>query len=221
MQKNIIKNSLLAAASVLVVPIFAQVVVGAQPARAHEQSDATRQTSERKQKDTQERVAEIKQEVEQRKATVKQDVCERRQEQLTKIMPRLATGAISVKTAIDTANERVQGFYDSGQLTVSNYEELKAKVDVAKTDSEVALEVVTSYQFELDCENANVGEQLDAYRASITEAKDSLKAYRVALVDLISAMRASVAESREGDTADGIDSQETSTEQEEGETNDQ
>lgn len=172
--------------------------------RQHEHAQVRAQEAQAQAQDVRKsaeaRVAEIKQEVEQRKATVKQEVCERRQAKLAAKMPRLSTGANSVKKAIDKVYERVQGFYESGQLTVVNYDELKAAVDAAKADSEASLGAVTDYTFELDCDNPNVGEQLDGYRLAINEARDSLKIYRDKLVDLISAMRSEAASNAENST---------------------
>jgi len=140
------------------------------------------------------RVDKLKQKTEERKLVIKQEVCQRKQDKLQKVVPRLANGATSVKSSIDKVYERVAGFYEKGQLTVSNYDELDANVAAAKADAEVSLEAIASYNLEVDCENPNLGQQLDAYRSTIKDAKESLKAYRKALVELISSMRAAAAD---------------------------
>lgn len=142
----------------------------------------------------QERISQIKQRVEERRAQIRQEVCERRQERLNTVIPNLARGATAVKGTLDKVYERVQGFYDSGQLTVENYDELKSNVDTAKTEAEAALEALTDYEFELDCDNPNAAQQLDGFREAVGQARDALKNYRDQLVVLISSMRAAVAE---------------------------
>lgn len=194
-----------------------QAQVRAQEAReqAQTRADEARQTAEA-------RVDQIKQEVEERKTTIKQEVCERRQERLQTVMPRLATGATSVKNSLDTVYERVQGFYNDGQLTVSNYDELNGNVAAAKADAEVALAAVESYQFELDCDNPNVGEQLDGFRTLVSDTRDSLKNYREQLVALISSMKAAAAEEAESNPDDTNATEESeTTEVEEGDENEQ
>lgn len=220
--QTIVFNKIILAVAVSLLAIWAiPAIANTQPARAHEghehaqeQREAGQLTAQQMQEEARERVELIKQEVEERRETIKQEVCERRQQQLTQVMPRLATGATSVKSAFDTIYSRVQGFYESGQLTVSNYDELKAEVDAAQAEAAVALAAVDSYEFELDCENANVGEQLDGFRTAVSSAKESLKAYRQALVNLISALRAEAAEEAQTN-ADEEETEEETTEEEE------
>ncbi|CAN5663464.1 hypothetical protein BH23PAT1_BH23PAT1_2760 [soil metagenome] len=147
--------------------------------------------------DVEERKAQIQEQVKARKASIQQEVCERRQQNLERAIPRLATGATSVKNAIDTVYERVQGFYESNQLTVDNYAEHVENIEAAKVNADAALTVVNEYQFELDCDNPNVGEQLAAYREAIADARESLKEYRTELVNLISDLRAEAAQNQE------------------------
>ncbi len=164
--------------------------VSTQRAQAQENSQTARQQS-------QERVEAIKQEVAERRAEIEQEVCERRQDRLNTVMPRLATSSNTLKSTFDTIYERVQGFYDSGQLTVENYDELKEAVDAAQANAEAAVEAINNYEFELDCENSNVGQQLDGFRQAVSEARTELKSYQEALVNLISALRAEAAEQQE------------------------
>lgn len=185
--------SLLIAAAFALVPVQAVLAQGARP-DVSARRELTRVRSDAARQKAQDRVDQIKQEVEERKATIQQDVCQRRQERLASVMPRLTTGASSNKKVLDLMYERVQGFYADGQLTVANYDELDGNVAAAKADAETVLAAIESYEFELDCENPNVGEQLDGFRSSITAARESLKAYRTQLVALISAMRAEAAE---------------------------
>lgn len=148
-----------------------------------------------------ERKSKIMAQVEERRAQIEQDVCERRQQVFTSVMPRLAQGATSVKQSMDTVYSRVVGFYVSGQLTVENYDELVGDVEAAKANAESAITTIDQYQFELDCDNPNVGEQLDGFRLAVGGARDALKAYQGELVDLISAMRAAASLEQEGNSS--------------------
>ncbi len=123
-----------------------------------------------------------------------QQVCEQRQERLQEKIPNLARSATALQAAMDSIYERVQGFYESGQLSVNNYDELNDNVASAQADAAAAVEAATEFEFELDCENPNVGEQMDSFRQGVVEAREELKVYRSELVELISALRAEAAE---------------------------
>lgn len=147
----------------------------------------------------QERVERIREDVAQRRATVMAQVCERRQERLQERIPQLTRSSAALKDAMDAIYERVQGFYESGQLSVSNYDELNESVASAQTEAAAAVVTAQEFAFELDCENPNVGEQMDGFRQAVIEAREELKEYRSELVELISALRAEAAEENAGD----------------------
>ncbi|CAN5711062.1 hypothetical protein BH23PAT2_BH23PAT2_05210 [soil metagenome] len=161
-----------------------------------------------------EKQAEIQERVETRQAQVRADVCERRQEQLAQLIPRLANQSSRLNGVIDDIYVRVQGFYESGQLTVDDYETLNNNVANARAEAQVAVEVVATYEFEFDCENTSVGDQLVGFRESVAEARTALKAYRNELVTLISSLRAEAAAS-ENEEETEVEETETESETEE------
>jgi hypothetical protein len=118
--------------------------------------------------------------------------------------------------AIDGVYERVQGFYESGQLTVTDYDAQNSAVAEAQAEAQAAVEVATAYEFEFDCENPSLGDQLFGFREAITEARDALKAYRSELVGLISSLRAAAAEDA-GAVGDQIEPETEAGEENDGE----
>ncbi|MBW3568886.1 hypothetical protein KY385_02030 [Candidatus Parcubacteria bacterium] len=206
-------------ASLLIALAFTLVIIAPVSAQNNGTAGGVPPKREQARAKANERIEKIKTEVEERKATIKQDVCERRQQQLQKIMPRLSNGANSVKSSIDKVYERVQGFYEKGQLTVSNYDELNANVAAAKVKAEVSLEAIESFEFEIDCDNKSVGRQLDGYREIIKEARESLKAYRTELVHLIREMRSASAET--SSNSESINSEDNSQQEETGGSSDE
>lgn len=179
-----------------------------QESRAPERAQIARE-------EARERVERIREEVAERRAQVQQDVCERRQENLQNVIPRLSTSANTLLGTFDSVYQRVQSFYESGQLTVENYEELKANVDAAQADATASVNAIAEFEFELDCMNPGAGEQLSSLRQAVNEAKDELKDYRSELVALISALRAEAAESQSEDNGDDGDQDETNGENDE------
>jgi hypothetical protein len=196
------KKLLLVAAifSVLIVaPVSAQQVEQPQSAR----EEAQKRAAERQQS-REDRVAEIKKEAEARKIEFQKERCEAREQRLRELLPKLANGGERVKSAIDKSYTRVQTFYETGKLTVTNYQQLVDAIELAKANAESALQTVESYQFVVDCDKEGVGTQLDSYRTAVQEAREALKTYRKAVVDLISALRAEAAEKRsETQTTEG------------------
>lgn len=182
----------------------------AQQAHSNHDSDNGAEARE----SAEERRERIQAEAEERREEVQQRVCEQRQEQLQEIIPRLGTSATTLLDTMDGIYEQVQEFYESDQLTVENYDELNEEVASAQADAEAAVAVVEGYEFELDCEDPNLGQQLDGFRQAVTEAREELMEYREALVNLIQELRAEAAE-EESDEEDGSNSeqQEANSEQ--------
>ena len=197
---------------VFVVVIFAApAVINAQSDPDNRPGSQARDAAQSRQADRQEKReamrASIEERVQSRRAEVRVDVCERRQDQLAQLIPRLANQSARLNGVIDDIYARVQGFYESGQLTVEDYDVLNTNVAAAQAEAATAVEVAASYEFELDCDNPSVGDQLVGFRESVADARGALKAYRVELVTLISSLRAEAAEVENENT-------ETNTEEE-------
>ena len=189
-------------------PALAQGRDGDRPAQAEAAMHMAEERRQEAAQQGQERAAEIREQNEVRRAQIMESVCERRAEHFNQLIPRLATGATSVQTAIDTVYERVQGFHESGQLAVANYDELNANVDAAQMEAAVAVQAATEYEFELDCAEPGVGSQLAGFRTAMSEAREALHEYRTELVTLVSAMRAEAAQDAGADAENSDESTE-------------
>lgn len=139
---------------------------------------------------------------------VQTDVCERRQSQLAKIVQQLLMGSERLLTAMDNVYERVKGFYANGQLTVADYEELNDAVAVAQTEAQGSVAALTE-EFEFDCDNPSLGDQVFAFRESVADTRQTLKDYQAQLVALISSLRAAAADEAEAITDHVDDANET------------
>lgn len=195
-------KKLLTGFAVLVLSLSVALPAAAQanPQRAAEIRNEARENADARKQKREDKVAEIKSEVEARRAMLTQEKCEARKARLETRIPKLSKSAVTVKGVIDRMYEKVQGFYEDGQLAVSNYEELVAAIELAKSESETSLEALESYEFEVDCESETIAAQIDSYRTAVKEAREDLKSYRGALVGLISSLRAETAEQEGADT---------------------
>lgn len=198
----------------LALSIGAPVAAQADQAAGRIRAEAETRAIERRQKAT-DRIAEIRTEAETRRAGIKMDVCEDRQARINNRIRTLSRSATNLKDVIDRMYERVQGFYEDGQLTVSNYEELVQAIELAKDNSETSLEALASYEFEVDCESTAVAQQIDSYRTAVREVRDDLKAYRSSLVDLISALKSENASPNQDTDSEDNSSNETTRSAEE------
>ncbi len=158
----------------------------------------------------QERRERAQSEASERQAQVRQDVCERQQDRLEEVLPRMATSAFRLLDVMDDMFERVEGFYDNGQLSVADYDERAGEVDEAQAEAEAAVDALGDYEVELDCDQPGLGAQLDGYRQLVGEARDELRNYRDSLVGLIQVLRAEAAEDNqeEGGSSDEEDGDE-------------
>lgn len=204
--------SLVLIAILLVATLAIPAIVAAQPTerggqdRGQQARAAAVERRRTAEEAREERTAEIRERVENRQAQIQADQCERRQEQLAQRIPRLATSSERLLEVLDNTYDRVQGFYNSGQLTVANYEELNEAVAAAQAEAAGSVAGLTEdFAFEFDCDNPSVGDQMFAFRESVSETRELLKAYRAELVVLISSMRAAAAEQRDASDDDQSD----------------
>jgi chromosome segregation ATPase len=151
--------------------------------------EEAKKKAEEAKKNREAKLAELKAQAETRKAEVKADVCEKRQDKLQALLPKLSKGATTVKGRIDNKYEKVQAFYESKNLNLSNYDELVGAIETAKANSEASIAAVNDYSIEVDCTSDTLGSELDGYRSAVGAVKEDLKAYRDALVNLITALR--------------------------------
>lgn len=206
----VLLTAMLVCSLVLGVTTLAQ---GAPPAdvaaRIAEHKDEARQKIEEKRENAQIKSTEKRQEA-----------CERRVANIEAKFDRLDQHANRLLSVIDSFYAKVTGFYERGQLTVSNYDELLASVDEAKASAAAEVAALENLSVDIDCTDPDVAVSVATFRETTSSARTALKAYRAALVDLISAMHAAAAEDNadestgENDDVDDGTENEDETEQE-------
>lgn len=194
------KLRIVATAGLLLALVAAPTAVAQAPDNPGRDTGSDRAAEARE--SAQERRERAQAEAEERRAEVQQDVCEQRQDQLEDAVDRMGTASTTLLGVMDDTYERVQGFYEDTPLTAEDYEELAEAVDSEQAHAEDAVGAVEGYEFELDCDEPGVGQQLDSFRQLVTEAREQLMGYREALVDLISSLRAEAAEEQQDNDND-------------------
>lgn len=163
--------------------------------RSREKREIREEVAERKTEKKEsiaEKRAEVKARIETKKVELDLVKCERNKDRITKLMPKLATGATTQMRVLDTMYDRVVGFYENSALSLaeSDYQELVEAIEQARTETEVSVEAMEASEVTVDCESDGMGNQLSEYRATVKDVKAGLKDYRGALVELIKSLKA-------------------------------
>lgn len=199
------------------VPAFAQGqsnLTREERAQAREVRREARLNEQEVKKEAREKAKEIRAQARAERSELKPDKCERNQAKIERAIPRISRNAENLVGVFDKIYDRVQGFYESGQLTVSNYDELADAVDEAQLAATTDVAALQELEFTLDCDDPETGVELVSLKDIATGTKDSIKSYRSALVDLISAMRSAAAEaSEDSETTTDDESSEDTTEE--------
>lgn len=145
------------------------------------------------------KVEQAKAEAQNRKLQLSAQKCTSYKDRVAAVVPKLSNGLTTVKSRLDTHYQKVQDIYAKNVLTVNNYDQLKADVDAAKAAAETAIETIDHKSVVADCENRDLGTQLNSYRSTIKAAREKVKAYHHSLVTLVSAMKSA---NEKTDTAD-------------------
>ena len=200
------------AAMVLSVGFFIPTVASAQQEekQRNRPADVAERIEERKSA-AMTKIEEKRESTQEKSSEARKTACEKRQTKITAAMTRISTQASKHVETFDKIYERVQGFYEKGQLTVANYDELNAAVSDAQAAASLEASVLSELNVEIDCDNPDVAGTIATYRNSAKAAKESLKTYRSALVELISSLKAEVAQ-QNNDTEDSTTDSNDTTE---------
>jgi hypothetical protein len=207
----------LAISTVAVLLTFAVVLPGLTSAQEEIQkrgqsADVAEKVAERKEA-AMAKVEEKRETAQAKSQEARTAACERRTDKLISAMSRISTQATKHVGTFDSIYERVQGFYDKGQLTIANYDELNAAVAEAQSTAQLEVGILAELNVEIDCEDPNVAGTVTAFKDSTTSSKDALKAYKSSLVSLISSLKASAAEKRTQDNSDVTETDATEPEE--------
>lgn len=191
--------SVLAAAVVLVPSVaFAQTNASS---RAQEALDAAKEKASQVVENASDKAAEIKNKAESTALKVRQEVCEQKRTRLQTISQTMSQGATSVKNNLDTMYQRVVAFYETGQLTVADFQSYVDKIEAAKQEVTTSMEALQQREnSDIDCADAKTAVRLQGDKLAGEGVKTALKQYRTELVNLISAMKSAAATSEEGTT---------------------
>ncbi len=208
--RTIIKVGLFTTAIVLASVALLPAISSAQGRGNGKPEDVAARVAERK-ANAQTKIEEKRAEVDTKTQEQRKTVCEKKQAQAESAMNRVSAQATRLLGVMDKFYVRVQGFYDSGQLTDPDYDTLNDAVMSAQEAAVLEIAALAELDIDLDCDNPEVAVGVNAFKTSAGASKEALRSYRSALVDLISSLRAEAAEKDSADDSSD-DSTETETE---------
>lgn len=118
--------------------------------------------------------------------------CQNRQSAINNRISDFATAAqrhLNVFTDIFT---KVQTFYTTKGLNVSNYSTLVATVTAKQTAAQTAVDTLKSLDVKIDCTQPDPAQSLQTVKTAVANARTALQAYRQSIKDLIVAISNSI-----------------------------
>lgn len=140
----------------------------------------------------------------------REKACTARKANLTKRMNNAVSQAKKHKAVFDKIYTRVQNFYTTKKLNVTNYDTLKTQADTAQQASQASIDALSALNVNVDCTSQTVADSVSAFQQAVTVSRDTLKAYRKSLVSLITALKGastSTDKSTNTDTSTNTESQ--------------
>lgn len=191
MTRKLLSTLSVLAAAVVLIPSVAFAQSANASTKAQEALDAAKEKASQAVENASDKAAEIKNKAESTALKVRQEVCEQKRTRLQTISQTMSQGATSVKNNLDTMYERVVTFYESGQLTVTDFQSYVDKIESAKQEATTSMEALQQREnSDIDCTDAKTAVRLEGDKLAGEGVKTALKQYRTELVNLISAMKA-------------------------------
>ena len=194
MTRKLLSTLSVLAAAVVLIPSVAFAQSANASTKAQEALDAAKEKASQAVENASDKATAIQNKAESTALKVRQEVCEQKRTRLQTISQTMSQGATSVKNNLDTMYQRVVTFYESGQLTVTDFQSYIDKIEAAKQEATTSMEALQQREnSDIDCADAKTAVRLEGDKLAGEGVKTALKQYRSQLVDLISAMKATAA----------------------------
>ncbi|HWT40021.1 MAG TPA: hypothetical protein VN081_01960 [Dongiaceae bacterium] len=130
-----------------------------------------------------------------RLADARLKVCQNRQTAINTILTKIVTRGDNQLTLFSTIADRVEAFKTSKNVTVSNYDQLTAKLATDKTAATNDLAAMKTNST-LDCTSSDPKGMVTAFKADLKTEISDLQTYRTDVKNLIVAVKTAVGDSQ-------------------------
>lgn len=98
---------------------------------------------------------------------------------------------------------KVQNFYTTKKLNVSNYDTLLAAAQSKQADAQTAVDALKALNVSIDCTQPDPAQSVATVKTAVSNARSALQAYRAAIKDLIVALQGASSAQDKTETSTG------------------
>lgn len=135
----------------------------------------------------------------------KQAICEKRKNNLVKRSNNIITRVERHFNRFGVIVEKVDNFYSDKLIpkgvVISNYETLKADIEIQKAEVQAALTSAKDKIANFDCTSENPKEHLEDFKIEAKNVHEAMKDYRSTIKNFIKAIKADVKEKKSATTS--------------------
>lgn len=117
------------------------------------------------------------------------EICKTREANINNRIARIADRSTKHLELFNEISERAQAFYESQDVTVTNYDELVADVATKKTAAEATVAGMASTTAGFECEGENPKVTVEAFKTNLKASIEVLKDYRTSVKNLIAGIK--------------------------------
>lgn len=119
----------------------------------------------------------------------RQKSCQARQAEINTRINNYATAAQRHLAVFEGLQTKVQNFYTTKKLNVTNYDTLLATAQAKQADAQKAVDALKALDVNIDCTSSDPAQSVAAVKTAVANARVALQAYRTAIKDLIVALK--------------------------------
>lgn len=134
-----------------------------------------------------------------RLSMVKERVCQNRQNAVNHILSRIVTRGENQLALFNSIAQKVEAFKTSKNLTVSNYDQLVAKLQADQTKAQADLTAMKANQT-LDCTSSDPKGMVTAFQTDLKQEITDLKTYKTDVKNLIVAVKTAAGDTNSSDS---------------------
>lgn len=127
--------------------------------------------------------------------------CQKREQNINKILQRIATRSEKQLDVFTKISERTQAFYETKGRTLDNYDQLVETVNTEKAEAEAAVQAVKDRSTEFACDGTDPKGVASLFKEDLKSQIAALKEYKQAVKDLIVGVKSVQGATSSGDNA--------------------
>lgn len=133
----------------------------------------------------------------------RQSSCKAHQAEINNRVSNYSVAAQRHLTVFEGILTKVQNFYTTKKLNVSNYDTLLAAAQSKQADAQTAVDALKALNVSIDCTQPDPAQSVATVKTAVSNARSALQAYRAAIKDLIVALQGASSAQDKTETSTG------------------